>query len=71
MRVFWVRTKSSAASISGLPGLSGRDAVAIRPSGLPVLKKKGSAQAGETARIASDAVNQRKWDDIADLHGET
>ena len=71
MCVLWVRTKSSADSISGRPGLSGRDAVAIRPSGLPVLKKNGSAQAGETARIASDADNQRKRNDIADLHRET
>ena len=45
-------------------------AVAIRPSGLPVLKKYGSAQAGETARIASNAVKQREGNDIADLHGE-
>jgi hypothetical protein len=39
-------TKSSADSISILPALSGRDAVAIRPSGLPVLKKNGTAMAG-------------------------
>src|SRR5215831_8961550 len=37
--------KSSAASISILPRLSGRDAAHIRPSGAPVLKKKGSAEA--------------------------
>src|SRR5262249_32015953 len=32
-----VRQKWSPVSISNLPGLSGRVAVAIRPSGLPVL----------------------------------
>ncbi len=36
-------TKSSADSISILPALSGRDAVAILPSTSPVLKKKGTA----------------------------
>ena len=34
-----VRTKSSAASISMLPAELGREAVAILPSGSPVLKK--------------------------------
>jgi hypothetical protein len=37
--------KSSADSISILPALSGRDAVAILPSTFPVLKKKGVALA--------------------------
>ena len=41
-----VRTKSSADSISNLPVLAGRVAVAIFPSGLPVLKKNGVAAAG-------------------------
>src|SRR5215475_1169944 len=41
-----VRTKSSADSISNLPALSGRVAVAILPSGLPVLKKNGVAPTG-------------------------
>src|SRR5215470_3355159 len=45
--------KSSAASISILPRLSGRDAAPIRPSGAPVLKKKGSAEAAVApARIS-------------------
>src|SRR4051794_28843688 len=35
-----VKTKSSADSISSLPAEPGREAVAILPSGLPVLKKK-------------------------------
>src|SRR6516162_4870312 len=34
-----VRTKSSAASISVLPADDGREAIAILPSGSPVLKK--------------------------------
>src|SRR6516225_5800933 len=50
MLVSLVNTKSSADSISfdgaGETAVSGRDAVAIRPSGLPVLKKNGSAAAG-------------------------
>src|SRR5215469_9089369 len=46
-----VNTKSSADSISILPAELGRDAVAMRPSGLPVLKWKRSADA-EVARIA-------------------
>src|SRR5215469_14735782 len=46
----WV-TKSSAVSVSSLPGLATRERVAIRPSGLPVLKEKGmsDAVAGELA----------------------
>jgi hypothetical protein len=45
IRVFWVRRKSSAVSVSSLPGLEGRDKVAIFPSGDPVLKKKSPARA--------------------------
>ena len=41
-----VRIKSSAASISILWRLSGREAAAIRPSGSPVVKKKLDAEAG-------------------------
>jgi hypothetical protein len=37
--------KSSPVSISNFPAVDGRDAVAILPSGLPVLKKNGSAAA--------------------------
>ena len=40
-----VRIKSSAASISILWRLSGREAAAIRPSGSPVVKKKLDAEA--------------------------
>src|SRR5450631_779103 len=35
---FWPRMKSSAVSVSSAPPLAGRERVAIRPSGLPVLK---------------------------------
>ncbi len=44
--VGFVRSKSSADSISNGAPTSGRDAVAILPSGFPVLKKKGEAVAG-------------------------
>ena len=44
-----VRLKSSADSISAFPGLPGRDPVAIRPSGFPVLKVNVCAEA-DTAR---------------------
>jgi hypothetical protein len=37
-----------------LPAFAGRDAVAMRPSGWPVLKTKGSASAGPT-RLSSTA----------------
>src|SRR4029450_13337604 len=50
--------KSSADSISILPALSGREAVAILPSTSPVLKKKGVGLAGQLqARIDT---NRRK-----------
>jgi hypothetical protein len=41
-----VRMKSSAVSVSSAPGLEGRDSAPSSPSGLPVLKKNGAAQAG-------------------------
>jgi hypothetical protein len=44
-----VRTKSSADSISNGAPVSGRVAVAIFPSGSPVLKKKGASAAAGTA----------------------
>jgi hypothetical protein len=49
MDVVVVSTKSSADSISNLPAESGRLADAIKPSGLPLLKKKLSAFAGALA----------------------
>src|SRR5215470_2830528 len=45
-----VRTKSSADSISILPAEPGREAVAILPSGSPVLKKKEPAETGPAIR---------------------
>src|SRR5678815_1721387 len=46
MLVVWVRAKSSAVSVSSVPAPAGWDSAPRRPSGSPVLKKKGSAQAG-------------------------
>ena len=46
IRVAEVRTKSSPVSISDFPPEEGRLAVAINPSGSPVLNKNGSAAAG-------------------------
>ena len=57
--VLFVRTKSSADSISNTPPASGREAVAIRPFGLPVLKKNGSAEQRpeESSKAAEAAVS--------------
>src|SRR5437868_5395926 len=49
-----VRTKSSADSISNLPALAGRVAVAILPSALPVLNNS-DADAGTTVSSPSRA----------------
>ena len=49
------RMKSSADSISLMPGPFGREAVAMRLSGLPVLKKKGPADAVLTRKNTADA----------------
>src|ERR1700760_1668340 len=55
-----VRTKSSADSISNGAPASGRVAVAIFPSGSPVLKKKGvSAATGVTHRQPSSGIVKR------------
>src|SRR5262245_44661975 len=53
-----VRTKSSAASISNLPGLSGRVAIAIFPSGLPVVKNGVAATGPVRKRNARDAAGK-------------
>jgi hypothetical protein len=45
MMVGAVVAKSSAVSVSSLPGLAVRESVAIFPSGSPVLKKNVSALA--------------------------
>src|SRR5262249_29617927 len=54
INVCWVRTKSSPVSISNFPGLSGRAAVAIRPSGVPVLKTNVSAAAANGITTAAN-----------------
>jgi hypothetical protein len=62
------RTKSSADSISIFPALSGRDAVAISPSGSPVLKKNGAPAADAAHRkSAATAVAHRNTLKILDL----
>src|SRR5437879_5797132 len=45
MTTDWVATKSSAVSVWILPGLEGRESVAIFPSGSPVEKEKEAAEA--------------------------
>src|SRR5215471_924840 len=55
-----VRTKSSAAWISNFPALSGRVAVAILPSGLPVLKKNGEAAAGSVRKRSARTAAERE-----------
>src|SRR5215471_8865675 len=50
MLVGVVMTKSSADSISIFPAEAGREAVAIRPSGSPVLKKNDLAEAAVPER---------------------
>src|SRR6476659_8969210 len=55
-----VRTKSSADSISMLPAELGREAVAAMPSGIPVVKKKGSANAGLAHKITT-VVAPMQW----------
>jgi hypothetical protein len=56
-----VKSKSSADSISNLVALDGLDAVAIRPSGFPVLKEKGSAAAGVATKITTPAIRAQRW----------
>ena len=51
MLVVSVRMKSSAVSVSRFAESAGWDSAPSSPSGPPVLKKKGSAQAGVTSHI--------------------
>ena len=53
MTVVSVRIKSSAVSVSSLPPLGGWDSAPSRPSGLPVLKENGAAQAGVASHTAA------------------
>src|SRR5579862_9483759 len=75
IEVVWVSTKSSAVSISLLPGLDGCEAVAILPSGFPVLTTTVSAFAGRvhvqrTTTILSTAIGRimghLKWRSVGD-----
>jgi hypothetical protein len=50
-----VATKSSADSISSLPAEPGREAVAILPSGFPVLKKKDPAEDGVASTATTNS----------------
>jgi len=45
-----LRVKSSAVSVWMWPAPAGRDSVPINPSGIPVLNKKGAAEADEFAK---------------------
>src|SRR5215472_14879800 len=56
MLVASVTIKSSAVSVSSFPELGGWDSAPSRPSGEPVLKKKGSAQPGVARNSATFSV---------------
>src|ERR1700730_12967184 len=56
------RTKSSAVSVSIFPGLGRRESAPSLPSGLPVLKKNGSAAAG---RLVSSPIESAAADAVA------
>ena len=60
IEVVWFRRKSSADSISCLLGLSGREPVAILPSGLPVenVKLCAIARMGVTPITANSSTEQ-------------
>src|ERR1700722_16179154 len=66
MEVPCVRTKSSADSISN-PAVSGRDAVAIFPSGTPVLKKVVSAIAGAAGSKPINAAETASFACVLDI----
>jgi hypothetical protein len=60
MTVVSVRMKSSAVSVSSFPGLALRESAPSQPSALPVVKKKGLAQAGvasHTPAVNNEAIN--------------
>src|SRR5664279_1719511 len=66
-----VVTKSSAASISKGAPVSGREATAMSPLTLPLLKKNGSsAQADEAARIDRAATSRKGFDFMTVLLGD-
>lgn len=51
-----VRMESAAVSVSRLPVLAGWDNVASSPSGVPVLKRNGSARAGAASHAPTVTV---------------
>src|SRR5215471_5246241 len=53
-----LRTKSSAVSVSGSPGLAGPDSVPIFPSGIPVEKEKVLADARGGSNRRADKLKQ-------------
>ena len=63
-----VRTKSSADSISSLPAEPGREAVAIRPSGSPVLKKKSPAETGAASTATTTGTNSKQVRTLMNHH---
>src|SRR6266481_1044895 len=71
MTVVSVRIKSSAVSVSSLPPLGGWDSAPSRPSGLPVLKKNGAADAGDASHTTVlNATTARANFLMAILHDE-
>src|SRR5580765_5375514 len=63
-------TKSSPDSISILPALAGLEAVAILPSVLPVLKKKGTALAGPLQARTIATTRKTSARGMTHLHGK-
>src|SRR5215813_10464224 len=62
--------KSSAVSVSTLPGPGRRESAPSRPLGLPVAKKKGAAQRGAARhRVNTKAPAARPPRDITTLLG--
>jgi hypothetical protein len=60
IEVVWVSTKSSAVSISVLPGLDGCEAVAILPSGFPALTTTSSALVGSAQKQSATAAQNKE-----------
>src|SRR6266581_7977082 len=63
--VFETMTKSSAVSVWILPGLAGRERVAIFPSGEPVENEKEAAEARETSRSKAIVITTVLWAESA------
>src|SRR5437762_9561487 len=65
MSVVSVRMKSSVVSVWILPGLDGRESVAIFPSGAPVEKEKEAADAREASGSKARATTEVLWAESA------